>query len=77
MPSRYQVIKRLCEGSFGFVVAAKDKQTNKLVAIKKIKDAVNDEQDGIRYESLMDQICFVAGLTAIHFLAYVVGCFVN
>lgn len=49
VPARYQVIKRLGEGSFGFVVAAKDKQTGKRVAIKKIKDAFNDEQDGIRY----------------------------
>ena len=48
VPARYQVIKRLGEGSFGFVVAAKDKQTGKRVAIKKIKDAFNDEQDGIR-----------------------------
>jgi serine/threonine protein kinase len=46
------VIKRLGEGSFGFVVAAKDKQTGKRVAIKKIKDAFNDEQDGIRYSAL-------------------------
>ncbi len=48
VPSRYQVIKRLGEGSFGFVVAAKDKQTGKRIAIKKIKDAFNDEQDGVR-----------------------------
>ncbi len=43
------MIKRLGEGAFGFVVAAKDKQTGKRIAIKKIKDAFNDEQDGVRY----------------------------
>ena len=48
VPSRYQIIKRLGEGSFGFVVAAKDTQTGKRVAIKKIKDAVEDLQDGKR-----------------------------
>jgi serine/threonine protein kinase len=39
---------RLGEGSFGFVVAAKDTATGKRVAIKKIKDAVEDLQDGKR-----------------------------
>jgi serine/threonine protein kinase len=40
---------RLGEGSFGYVVAAKDTVTGKRVAIKKIKDAMEDEQDGKRY----------------------------
>uniref|UniRef100_A0A6U5YFD2 Protein kinase domain-containing protein n=1 Tax=Guillardia theta TaxID=55529 RepID=A0A6U5YFD2_GUITH len=48
VPERYQVIKRLGEGSFGLVVAAKDAVAGKRVAIKKIKDAVEDEQDGKR-----------------------------
>jgi hypothetical protein len=39
---------RLGEGSFGFVVAAKDTMTGKRVAIKKIKDAVVDGHDGKR-----------------------------
>ncbi|EKX54422.1 hypothetical protein GUITHDRAFT_156861 [Guillardia theta CCMP2712] len=39
---------RLGEGSFGLVVAAKDAVAGKRVAIKKIKDAVEDEQDGKR-----------------------------
>jgi len=48
VPARYQVLKRLGEGSFGYVVAAKDSIAGKRVAIKKIKDAVEDESDGKR-----------------------------
>eukprot|EP00277_Geminigera_cryophila_P030238 CAMPEP_0173057526 /NCGR_PEP_ID=MMETSP1102-20130122/799_1 /TAXON_ID=49646 /ORGANISM="Geminigera sp., Strain Caron Lab Isolate" /LENGTH=367 /DNA_ID=CAMNT_0013923071 /DNA_START=70 /DNA_END=1169 /DNA_ORIENTATION=+ len=48
VPARYQVLKRLGEGSFGYVVAAKDSVAGKRVAIKKIKDAVEDESDGKR-----------------------------
>ena len=39
---------RLGEGSFGYVVAAKDLVAGKRVAIKKIKDALEDEIDGKR-----------------------------
>jgi mitogen-activated protein kinase 1/3 len=39
---------RLGEGSFGYVVAAKDLQAGRRVAIKKIKDALEDEVDGKR-----------------------------
>ena len=42
------MLKRLGEGSFGFVVAAKDSIAGKRVAIKKIKDAVEDDSDGKR-----------------------------
>jgi len=48
VPKRYEVIKRLGEGSFGYVVAAKDLVAGKRVAIKKIKDALEDEIDGKR-----------------------------
>mmetsp|Transcript_22754 Transcript_22754/g.34655 ORF Transcript_22754/g.34655 Transcript_22754/m.34655 type:complete len:369 (-) Transcript_22754:40-1146(-) len=46
--SKYQLVKRLGEGSYGVVVSAKDKVTGKKVAIKKMVDAIEDVQDAKR-----------------------------
>mmetsp|Transcript_29445 Transcript_29445/g.68259 ORF Transcript_29445/g.68259 Transcript_29445/m.68259 type:complete len:369 (+) Transcript_29445:48-1154(+) len=45
---KYQLVKRLGEGSYGVVVSAKDKVTGKKVAIKKMVDAIEDVQDAKR-----------------------------
>ncbi len=46
--ARYQLMKRLGEGSYGVVVSARDKLTNKKVAIKKIVDVIEEAQDAKR-----------------------------
>jgi len=46
LDSDYETIKQLGEGAYGVVVAAKDKKTGTKVAIKKIKDAVEDKEQG-------------------------------
>eukprot|EP00292_Cryptomonas_paramecium_P010476 CAMPEP_0113676160 /NCGR_PEP_ID=MMETSP0038_2-20120614/8479_1 /TAXON_ID=2898 /ORGANISM="Cryptomonas paramecium" /LENGTH=261 /DNA_ID=CAMNT_0000593139 /DNA_START=38 /DNA_END=820 /DNA_ORIENTATION=+ /assembly_acc=CAM_ASM_000170 len=48
VPSRYQIVKVLGEGSYGYVVAATDAQTRGRVAIKKIKDALEGGEDAVR-----------------------------
>jgi len=45
---RFELVKRLGEGSYGVVVAARDRETGKRCAIKKVKDAIEDCHDGIR-----------------------------
>jgi serine/threonine protein kinase len=46
LESSYDILKQLGEGAYGVVVAAKDKSTQAKVAIKKIKDAVEDKEQG-------------------------------
>ena len=46
--ARYQLLKRLGEGSYGIVVSARDKLTNKKVAIKKMVDVIEEAQDAKR-----------------------------
>jgi serine/threonine protein kinase len=46
--ARYQLLKRLGEGSYGVVVSARDKLTNKKVAIKKMVDVIEEAQDAKR-----------------------------
>jgi serine/threonine protein kinase len=46
--ARYQLLKRLGEGSYGIVVSARDKLTNKKVAIKKMVDVIEETQDAKR-----------------------------
>lgn len=40
---KYQVIKTLGEGTFGVVVKCVNKETNEVVAIKRMKDKINWE----------------------------------
>jgi len=46
LDGQYEIIKQLGEGAYGVVVAAKDKSTGLKVAVKKIKDAVEDKEQG-------------------------------
>lgn len=46
LEGQYEIIKQLGEGAYGVVVAAKDKSTGLKVAVKKIKDAVEDKEQG-------------------------------
>lgn len=46
LDGQYEIIKQLGEGAYGVVVAAKDKSNGLKVAIKKIKDAVEDKEQG-------------------------------
>ena len=43
LEGQYEILKQLGEGAYGVVAAAKDKATNDKVAIKRIKDAVEDK----------------------------------
>ena len=44
LEGQYEILKQLGEGAYGVVAAAKDKATNDKVAIKRIKDAVEDKE---------------------------------
>eukprot|EP00961_Rhodomonas_salina_P010009 134758-Rhodomonas_salina.1 len=46
LESTYEIVKQLGEGAYGVVVAAKEKSTGLKVAVKKIKDAVEDKEQG-------------------------------
>ncbi|KAJ1487428.1 kinase-like domain-containing protein [Baffinella frigidus] len=46
LEDQYEIIKQLGEGAYGVVVAAKEKKTGLKVAVKKIKDAVEDKEQG-------------------------------
>mmetsp|Transcript_32771 Transcript_32771/g.103686 ORF Transcript_32771/g.103686 Transcript_32771/m.103686 type:complete len:366 (-) Transcript_32771:161-1258(-) len=46
LDDEYEVTKQLGEGAYGVVAAARHKATNTKVAIKKIKDAVEDKDQG-------------------------------
>lgn len=48
LEEKYTIIRRLGEGSYGVVCAAKDKRSGKKVAIKKVKNAVEDVVDAKR-----------------------------
>jgi len=45
---KYEIIKQIGVGSYGCVVQAKDKQTGKKVAIKRISQIFDDLIDGKR-----------------------------
>jgi serine/threonine protein kinase len=49
---RFEFLSKLGEGSFGMVAAARDKQTGKMVAIKKIK--MTKKHDGIPASALRE-----------------------
>ena len=42
----YEITKQLGEGAYGVVVAAKVRATQEKVAVKKIRDAVEDKEQG-------------------------------
>jgi len=44
LEGKYEILKQLGEGAYGVVAAAKDKESNEKVAIKRIKDAVEDKE---------------------------------
>jgi len=44
LEGQYEILKQLGEGAYGVVAAAKDKKTGDKVAIKRIKDAVEDKE---------------------------------
>jgi serine/threonine protein kinase len=46
LEDQYEIIKQLGEGAYGVVVAAKEKKGGVKVAVKKIKDAVEDKEQG-------------------------------
>ncbi len=46
LESTYEIVKQLGEGAYGVVVAAKEKSSGLKVAVKKIKDAVEDKEQG-------------------------------
>lgn len=46
LEGEYEILKQLGEGAYGVVAAAKDKATGDKVAIKRIKDAVEDKEQG-------------------------------
>mmetsp|Transcript_1932 Transcript_1932/g.2423 ORF Transcript_1932/g.2423 Transcript_1932/m.2423 type:complete len:131 (-) Transcript_1932:1139-1531(-) len=48
LPSRYQIVKKLGSGSYGSVFAAKDTQTNKIVAVKIMSDVFKEPEDAKR-----------------------------
>jgi len=48
LPSRYQIVKKLGSGSYGSVFAAKDIQTNKIVAVKIMSDIFKEPEDAKR-----------------------------
>jgi len=44
LEGQYEILKQLGEGAYGVVAAAKDKASGDKVAIKRIKDAVEDKE---------------------------------
>jgi len=43
LEKQYEILKKLGEGAYGVVAAAKDRSTGENVAIKRIRDAVEDD----------------------------------
>eukprot|EP00286_Rhodomonas_abbreviata_P008327 CAMPEP_0181320504 /NCGR_PEP_ID=MMETSP1101-20121128/18160_1 /TAXON_ID=46948 /ORGANISM="Rhodomonas abbreviata, Strain Caron Lab Isolate" /LENGTH=362 /DNA_ID=CAMNT_0023428215 /DNA_START=174 /DNA_END=1262 /DNA_ORIENTATION=+ len=46
LEATYEIVKQLGEGAYGVVVAAKEKSSGLKCAVKKIKDAVEDKEQG-------------------------------
>ena len=44
LEGQYEILKQLGEGAYGVVAAAKDRTSGDKVAIKRIKDAVEDKE---------------------------------
>ena len=44
LEGQYEILKQLGEGAYGVVAAAKEKASGDKVAIKRIKDAVEDKE---------------------------------
>jgi serine/threonine protein kinase len=62
LEGQYEILKQLGEGAYGVVAAAKDKASGDKVAIKRIKDAVEDKEQVLPYVLSRERQCQVASV---------------
>ena len=62
LEGQYEILKQLGEGAYGVVAAAKDKASGDKVAIKRIKDAVEDKEQVLPCVLSRERQCRVASV---------------